>query len=79
MSIDIRSDYKLTGKVNRVRTAVRDYMAYFETQTDKKDIDKKIKELEPAIKTYMNGKLEEGMELPLPNWLTSLTTNPRFR
>lgn len=47
--IDIRPDYKLTGQVTRVRTAVRDYKAYFSTETKKHDLDKSIKELEPTI------------------------------
>ena len=80
MQIDIRKDYKLTGKVSKVRLAVRDYKADFktlnkeETKSEAAKLGHRFKKLVPDIVDYMNLVLEEGMELPLPGWLTKLTT-----
>ena len=77
--IDIREDYRLTGEVKKLRTGIKDYKAYFQTNTVSKELSQRLNLLDPILISYMNKKLEEGLELPLPSWLTTLTTKPRFK
>ena len=79
VQINIRNDFKLNGQVSKVRTSVKEYKAYFDTKTEKAALSKQISQLSPEIATYMNARLDEGLELPLPSWLSSLTTQPRFK
>ena len=70
VQINIKSDFKLTGQVSKVRTSVKEYKAYFDTKTEKVALSKQISQLSPDIASFMNLRLDEGLELPLPSWLS---------
>lgn len=78
MRMDIREDYKISGEVYDIVTTIKDFKTYFYSHTTKEGLDARLSFLDPWAISYLNNLLDIGLELPLPKWLLTPMTEPRF-
>ena len=77
--MNIMPDFKITGKVHDLKTKMHDFKAFFWTYATKESLDSQLSFLDPWAISYINNLLNEGLELPLPEWIITPMTKPRFK
>ena len=77
MRIDITPDYKVTGMVEDLTTEIIDFKPYFHSYTTEKGLSAQLAFIDPWAISYLNNLLQQGLDLPLPEWLIAPMTEPR--
>lgn len=77
MRLGVTEDYKVTGVVEDLKTEIIDFKTYFHSYTTKASLSAQLAFIDPWAVSYLNNLLEQGLDLPLPEWLIAPLTKPR--
>lgn len=75
ISFSVNSDFELSGAINNFDLSVIDFEPYFKTPTTKLGINTKLFFGKNIIESYINGFLDDGYKLPLPQNITKFIKN----
>lgn len=77
--INIDENYKIIGNVQNIKTEVKEYVPYFYSRSNIKGLDASLSILDPWAVSYLNNMLDQGLQMPLPDWLLAPMRKPRFK
>ena len=77
--MNIRPDYKISGKVEDLKTNITDFKTFFFSYATIESLTTELDMLDYWAISYMNNLLDQGLELPLPEWIIGPMTKPRFK
>ena len=65
--------------MQNIKTEVMEYVPYFNSRSNKKGLDASLAILDPWAVSYLNNMLDQGLQMPLPDWLLAPLNKPRFK
>ncbi|CDW85088.1 lipid-binding serum glycoprotein family protein [Stylonychia lemnae] len=73
----INSDFMITGYLDTLNMDVVQFLPFYNTTTQAKDIKTRVGFLGPLIQSYCNQKLDDGLQIPIPDSLKKYIKNQK--